>query len=69
VKSTMRYPSFEEVAKGSAVDFVRWNRFLRSPATKVEAAVLEQIMAKLEALTSEEKVRASKIVGWDEPVS
>lgn len=57
------YPTMEQVEEASAVDIVRWLRHLPSPDDE-HRPILDRIIERNRALTDEERVAASKTVGW-----
>lgn len=57
------YPTMEQVEAASAVELVGWLRFLPSP-TDEQRPVLERIIERRNALPADERVAASKAVGW-----
>jgi hypothetical protein len=62
----MDYPNLEQVQAGSAEQIVRWNRHLPSAINDEQLEILSVILDRLKKLTPDERVRASKNVGWDD---
>lgn len=60
----MTYPTLEQVQRATATEIVRWNRFLPTPRSEAELAVINAVFARMIALNEPERVRASKEVGW-----
>jgi hypothetical protein len=69
IRNAGRWPTVEQVrASHSPEQVLRWNRFLPSPRTVGEVAVLDAVVERLGELRAEDPaamVRASKAIGWD----
>lgn len=59
----MNYPTIEQVDAASAEDVVRWVRFLPSPNDE-QRPIMDRIVKRNRELPDEERVKASKAVGW-----
>lgn len=58
------YPTLAEVEQASVDQLVAWNRYLPSPSD-ASRPVLERIIERLGEARQEDRVAASKAVGWD----
>jgi hypothetical protein len=60
----MSYPTMEQVKTASAFSVTYWIRHLPSP-TDEQRPIMEAIIERRSEFTDEERIRASKDVGWD----
>lgn len=62
------YPTAENVQGADVEELLRWNRFLPSPRTRRECAIMDEILRRLAMLrhsAPRDYTEASKRIGWD----
>lgn len=60
----LTYPTVAEVRGATATSLMRWHRCLPSPTTDEQRSILELVSVLLKTCTSDERIAASKEVGW-----